>query len=204
MGHFLAWIELHPGTASWVQAAGSIIALVFAIGVPAWQTSHARKAARKEAAERFRAVVQVVHLAFNYIGEIVTVLRSADHGKKYFETTLTPIDIRRLIGLMKTIEVKEMATKNAVTAFVAAQRACEIAILEIEGIQRDLSLSVITQHFSGSNPFQFAKRCEVVIECHTLLLLNLNSLLNECAVIEQGGESWSKRIAAIPAEAKQK
>lgn len=34
---FLCWIEAHPGTASWAQAAGSFVAILIAIAVPAFQ-----------------------------------------------------------------------------------------------------------------------------------------------------------------------
>ncbi|MBU9153178.1 hypothetical protein KTD28_00985 [Burkholderia gladioli] len=202
MGQFLDWIEHHPGMASWVQAVGSIIALVIAIGVPAWQSANARKSARKEAAERFRAVAQVVQLAFDSIDDIVKALRSADHGKKFFETSSSPNDIRRLIGIMKTIEVKEMATRNAVIAFIAAQRECEHAIAAIENIRSQLSFSTSGPQFSGSNPEAFAKQCAFVIECHKKLLSNLNTLFNEDVVIEKGGEVWSKGIASVQSKAK--
>lgn len=33
-GGFLGWVELHPGLASWVQAVGSVIALIFAVYLP--------------------------------------------------------------------------------------------------------------------------------------------------------------------------
>ncbi|NWA24713.1 hypothetical protein HX866_07395 [Pseudomonas gingeri] len=37
------WVESHPGLASWVQAIGSHVALVVAIGVAWWQGRQSRK-----------------------------------------------------------------------------------------------------------------------------------------------------------------
>ena len=41
----LVWVEQHPGWAAWVQAVGSVIALVFAVWLPA----HARAVERNQA-----------------------------------------------------------------------------------------------------------------------------------------------------------
>lgn len=50
------WIEQHPGLASWVQAVGSIIALIFAVWLPA----HARSADKKKAVDGRKALLIVL------------------------------------------------------------------------------------------------------------------------------------------------
>lgn len=52
----LLWIEQHPGLASWVQAVGSVIALVFAVWLPA----HARATDRKKAVDGRKALFIVL------------------------------------------------------------------------------------------------------------------------------------------------
>lgn len=43
LDHLLCWVEVHPGLASWVQAVGSLLAILAAIGGIWWQSSHNKK-----------------------------------------------------------------------------------------------------------------------------------------------------------------
>lgn len=50
------WFDQHEGLAAWVQAIGTLIALIIAIGVPAWQTHTARQDAKRERLSRARSI----------------------------------------------------------------------------------------------------------------------------------------------------
>ncbi len=52
----LSWIECHPGTAGWVQAVGSIVALGIAIFVPYWMTKSADRLACRRLLESVAAI----------------------------------------------------------------------------------------------------------------------------------------------------
>ncbi|WP_273823064.1 hypothetical protein [Pseudomonas asplenii] len=72
------WIESHPGLASWVQAIGSHVALVVAIGVAWWQGRQSRKLfqdqvdhqaeeARLQRIASLRATVEVAEIVANRV-----------------------------------------------------------------------------------------------------------------------------------------
>lgn len=56
----LFWIEHHPGLASWVQAVGSIGAILGAFAISAAQSRRHEKLLRREASDRFDAYYAVV------------------------------------------------------------------------------------------------------------------------------------------------
>ena len=70
----LSWIECHPGLASWLQAFGSIVAIIIAIWVPYWQKKQAQ--AQSKLAER----EQVRHLLRNLRDEMIVVEENFDKG----------------------------------------------------------------------------------------------------------------------------
>ena len=73
---FLCWVELHPGLASWVQAFGSIAAILAAIWIA---SSQARKQIKREkvaAAERSLAQAGRLYLiAKEYCDTLLTVVK---------------------------------------------------------------------------------------------------------------------------------
>jgi hypothetical protein len=64
----LSWIESHPGTASWVQAAGAICAILIAIAVPWWQQRRARAADQREKADELASVRLALHTEVGIVG----------------------------------------------------------------------------------------------------------------------------------------
>lgn len=63
MDDLLRWVEAHPGLAGYVQALGSFVALVVAIGVPTWQ----RRSIERAAELTFGSVLVECHTALNVI-----------------------------------------------------------------------------------------------------------------------------------------
>jgi hypothetical protein len=53
----VSWIEVHPGTASWVQAVGSIIAIVVAILIP-WGIHRREQTAAQSARLAYRTILK--------------------------------------------------------------------------------------------------------------------------------------------------
>ena len=102
----LCWIEAHPGTAAWLQAGGSILALIIAIGFPLWQQWKVRK--RELAALRLAFYTEVRIAAHNCLQ--LLELRIAGHAAhKDPRLSRMPLPVFQgnsgKIGLLTTAEI---------------------------------------------------------------------------------------------------
>jgi hypothetical protein len=73
-GGLLKWIEQHPGTGSWVQAVGSILALIVAFWIANAQSREASREAKAAKREHFDAVIGLADEAFYLIKSAANVL----------------------------------------------------------------------------------------------------------------------------------
>lgn len=75
----LGWIETHPGSAAWVQAVGTLIALAIAlaiaIGIPVWQTRQNVKEHKKQVADSLLSMAAIA----------TRILTAVQHDVKEFE-----------------------------------------------------------------------------------------------------------------------
>jgi hypothetical protein len=71
----LHWIEGHPGTASWVQAIGAIIALVVAIGIAWWQQRRARTAEQSAKAAELASLRLALHIEVKMVARQCLLLK---------------------------------------------------------------------------------------------------------------------------------
>lgn len=78
----LCWFEAHPGTASWAQAIGTIVALGIAIAVPFQQNRMMRREAsirsHEQAIQLFDSLGAMVNFADNLLGLVDNELASED------------------------------------------------------------------------------------------------------------------------------
>lgn len=73
---FVSWVELHPGLASWVQAFGSIAAILVAIWIASSQARNQTKREKAATAERSLAQAGRLYLiAKEYCDTLLTVVQ---------------------------------------------------------------------------------------------------------------------------------
>jgi hypothetical protein len=75
MACVLHWIEAHPGTAAWVQAVGTLIALAIAIAIPVWQAQREARDHRKGVSDSLLAMAAVA----------TRILTAVQHDVKEFD-----------------------------------------------------------------------------------------------------------------------
>jgi hypothetical protein len=90
------WIEAHPGMASWVQAAGAIIAIAIAIGVPWLQRRHELRDAKLDDEVALKELRK--RLTVSMRAEIQAILNSADVKSQAIESTFKKIDALKKVG----------------------------------------------------------------------------------------------------------
>lgn len=70
---WLRWIECHPGTAAWVQAIFTIVALLIAIGIPVFHDFLIRRRRGHQISERVREIARLAGAAIGSTLEEPTV-----------------------------------------------------------------------------------------------------------------------------------
>lgn len=78
----LCWIEKHPGTASWVQAVGSVGAIVGAFAISNGQSRRHERLRKQESMDRFEAYYAVLK---NAVESSISVAEFAEKNVADFE-----------------------------------------------------------------------------------------------------------------------
>jgi hypothetical protein len=114
MAEWLGWIEKHPGTAAWVQAIFSVVAIAVAILVSASSERRRAAAARADARRIVTNALQLARDAHYALGEI-DATRSAE-GQ--FESSGQRLAQQRRLSLLAqaiaTIPLHELPSAEAV------------------------------------------------------------------------------------------
>ncbi|KGC67998.1 hypothetical protein [Burkholderia pseudomallei] len=185
---YVPWGSLQQSErASWVQAVGSVVGILIAVAVPAWQHAEAQKRARIDAAAKFRAVVKVVQLGCARVTNVWDQMNKADVGYTYFANLYDATEFEHIDRLLGTVEVHSLPTPAAVDSYVSAHQEYNNCV--------GLIASAFSEHGNPRGNLDYI--CEQLDLRHARLVSEVNKLLNECHVIERGHERWSRWIREI-------
>ncbi|WP_153135137.1 hypothetical protein [Paraburkholderia agricolaris] len=124
MDYLLNWIEHHPGTASWVQGVGSILAIGAAIWIASRQSAAAQESRRMELVDRLEAVEKMLTTCRDRTNDLYQelVVLPAKEGRKY--PTLVSVNALRVsLQVVTAIAPVQAPTAMAVEALIVAQTA---------------------------------------------------------------------------------
>ncbi len=106
----LAWFDAHPGAAGWFQAFGTIIAVLVAIGVPAWNAAQARNRLRMTA-------YQIAVEAFE---EVASYLHRISERQPAWTASEDPdTQLARIAGALEGFPTSELAVLGGLRSFIA-------------------------------------------------------------------------------------
>jgi hypothetical protein len=110
------WFECHPGTASYVQAVGSILAILVAILAPILFDRHKRKS---EARSCRRQILAVAYEVISLSSNVKSVYQTTEHMKKFLVAAHFP---EKVGALQEAIYNAPWATIGDHTLFSVGQR----------------------------------------------------------------------------------
>ncbi|KXO81134.1 hypothetical protein [Stutzerimonas stutzeri] len=88
MEWLVVWFEQHPGTASWAQAVGTIIALVIALAVPFQQNRMMRKEASIRSHEQAIQLFDALGAIADFAEERLRSVHTAITGDTWYEVLM--------------------------------------------------------------------------------------------------------------------
>jgi hypothetical protein len=133
MTELLAWIEKHPGTASWVQAIFSVVAIGVAIWV-AWASEQRRVAAARADARRIVAnALQLASDAHYALGDIDATRSAVGQSETSAQRYAQARRLQLLTQALGTIPLHELPSGEAV------RRVMEVRSNLIKGNEMVLS-----------------------------------------------------------------
>ncbi|MPR12872.1 hypothetical protein [Microvirga tunisiensis] len=83
-GGLLKWIEMHPGTASWAQAIGSVLAIAAAIWIASAQSREARREAKAAKKAQFDAFIGLSDEALRQVKKVADVIADPKMIPQYY------------------------------------------------------------------------------------------------------------------------
>lgn len=132
MTAIIQWIEAHPGTASWIQAIGALLAIVAAFLVTSMQARATRRQRKREDVERLEAITEILNIA---VSRAIETRRAFDKAEIRNGTPVArPMDTRDMEAIMhsfKEIRIDQLPSGPAVNAIAAAQAAIRGAFSHI-------------------------------------------------------------------------
>ncbi|WP_036997024.1 hypothetical protein [Metapseudomonas resinovorans] len=116
MEELICWFERHPGTAGWVQAVGSIIALVAVIGVAWWQNQKALRLIMEQRIETNRQLIEAfTAIARTTRSHFLTILDTINQDSP--AAFLNSVDIAatdRVIAAVDAFPFQQLPTFNTI------------------------------------------------------------------------------------------
>ncbi|MGA4642260.1 hypothetical protein ACQKC8_16575 [Stutzerimonas stutzeri] len=99
MDWFVVWFEQHPGTASWAQAIGTLVALAIAVAVPLHQNYSLRRQAAVRSHEQALQLFDSLGAMADFAGAVVGASHRELQGEFVFLEGLDAYDPRVLAGI---------------------------------------------------------------------------------------------------------
>ena len=135
-GGFVKWIELHPGTASWVQAIGSVLALGVAIYIASSQSRDAKRAAEAARQERLDAVMRLAEEAHYSIKATASVMEIGPLPE-YFAREHSPQEFEELASALLQASLQSFGSSKVVKELHSLRRDLMHAHTLIERVRRN-------------------------------------------------------------------
>ncbi len=133
MEWMLIWFEAHPGTASWAQAIGSILALVVAIGLSYWQLRNAKRTLHRQRNQDTKQLVDAFSAIADYaakqFSDVIYQVKQPSF-LRFLCVGLDAEELRRVVTTIDAFPVFQLPNYKAI------ETALEIKVL-IHGIVRD-------------------------------------------------------------------
>ncbi|WP_321799780.1 hypothetical protein [Burkholderia sp. BCC1988] len=124
---FLNWIETHPGTASWAQAFGAVVAVGAAFLVSELQARSALQLRRTERADKVRSTAAILALAHEAVRLMVSDLQMKPmNAAAIVADARLRADARTACNAVLAIALDSMPTADAVRAVAAAQASINV------------------------------------------------------------------------------
>ena len=146
--HVMTWINGHEGVAAWVQAIGSVLAILAAITVAAWQSREGRLAilrqlavARREKIEPLRAMGAIASEA---VQEAVNRLKPGTASKDYFSGGYSPILLRDMIEALDKVPLHELGDFDLVRQFTSLRRMIATAKRMLDRMSKEIDVQGIS------------------------------------------------------------
>jgi hypothetical protein len=119
MDAILCWFEQHPGTASWVQAAGVIVSLLGAILVAMYQNNLQRKLTaqqkRREIHQRLASVVGISEFALDLIEDAEGMWATTEGDRRqYFSFVYDAHAFDRTLKAFNEVPVHELPDNETI------------------------------------------------------------------------------------------
>ncbi len=104
MEWLVVWFEQHPGTASWAQAIGTLIALAIAVAVPLHQNYSLRRQAVVRSHEQALQLFDSLGAMADFAGALLGAAHHELRGETAFDDGLDNYDPRVLAGIAAELE----------------------------------------------------------------------------------------------------
>lgn len=119
MDCILFWIEAHPGMAAWIQALGSILAVLGVYWLGGQQSRAALRNSMRmhdvECERRTYAIVAIMAAANVYIDGLPSVVQNTESDKRLFGLRYSDQAISGFIDALSQIPIYEVGSAEAVT-----------------------------------------------------------------------------------------
>lgn len=130
MEEMLKFFETHPGTASWVQAVGSVLALVITIALAQFQLWATRRHYESQIKSRQVQMFDAFGGICNFIGIELDNLARGMHRypQEYLEEVYQPVTIQTALATMDNFPFFELPEHEHVSTALRIRDACHICL----------------------------------------------------------------------------
>jgi hypothetical protein len=122
MNCILFWIEAHPGLAAWIQALGSILAVLGAYWLGGRQSKAALSNSMRmhdvERDQRRQAIVAIMAATKVYIDGLASIVQNTDSDRRLFGHQYDDQTIVGFIDALSQIPIYEIGSAEAVTGLL--------------------------------------------------------------------------------------
>ncbi|MTK64934.1 MAG: hypothetical protein F8N15_10580 [Methanobacterium sp.] len=133
------WIELHPGTAAWVQAGGALVALIIAVCVPTWHTRKIEARKRRQFLQSVAAIGGEVQKCFT--NAAAHCGHDTEQGLRFVRSVEACHRFRIASAAINAVPVHELPS------YQLARRVLELQQLMAEGLmQLDAAFKEVDDH----------------------------------------------------------
>ncbi|WP_312960077.1 hypothetical protein [Stutzerimonas nitrititolerans] len=178
----LCWFEAHPGTASWAQAIGSILALAVAIGLAYWQLRNTNRTLNRQRNQDTKQLVDgfsaIADYAVKQFNDVVYQVKQPTF-LLYLCEGLDAEELRRIVTTIDAFPIFQLPSYKAI------ETALEIKVL-IHGIVRDWCelQELVTHPGAEASQVQLPRRVTLLEEASDSLNLKIREFKAAATLVE--------------------